>query len=114
MAIAEYKTGSPTVSSTEYSLVTPGTTLANDTTKGTYQVFIDSLAMTTTDEYRFRVYEKVTSGGTKRIVYETTLYGAQIEALAFPALILMWGWDVTIQKLAGTDRTFPFSIRKVA
>jgi hypothetical protein len=31
-----------------------------------------------------------------------------------PTLILMHGWDGTILKIAGTDRSIDFSIRQVA
>ena len=30
-----------------------------------------------------------------------------------PALVLMHGWDMTILKLAGTDRSIEWSIRQV-
>lgn len=114
MAITEYKTGSATIGTAEYSVVTPGTTLADDTTDGVFQAFLDPMNMAAGDQFRVRVYEKVTSGGSKRVVYESTLVGAQAEALAFPSLILLHGWDVTITKLAGTDRSFSWSIRQVA
>ncbi len=114
MAITEYKTGSATIGTTEYSCVTPGTTLANDTTDGVYQVFIDTGNMVAGDQFRLKVYEKVTSGGTKREIYAAVLTGAMTDNWVSPSLILMHGWDVTIQKLAGTDRSFSWSIRQVA
>lgn len=114
MAISEYKTGTATISTTEYSLVTPGTTLANDTTDGVYQVFIDTANMASGDEYHIDIAEKVTSGGSKRTIYSSVLEGAQGTPFITPTLILMHGWDVTVQKLAGTDRSFSWSIRQVA
>jgi len=115
MAIAEYKTGSGvTISTTEYSLVTPGTTLATDATDGVYQVFINPTAMAAGDEYLFQVKEKVATTSSQATVYSLTLEGAQSYPLAFPSLILMHGWDVTVKKIAGTDRAFDWSIRKVA
>lgn len=114
MAIAEYRTGSATISTIEYSLVTPGTTLANDTTDGVYQIFIDPTNLLAGDEYWIRVYEKVTSGGSKLNIYTSVLEGAQSTPFVTPSLILLHGWDVTVQKVAGTDRSISWSIRQVA
>lgn len=114
MAISEYKTGSATISTAEYSLVTPGTTLATDTTDGVFQVFVDLSAMTATETYDLKIYEKVTSGGSKQVVYEARFQGSQGGPFVSPSLILINGWDVTMYKYAGTDRSIAWSIRQVA
>ena len=114
MAIAEYKTGTATIGTAEYSLVTPGTTLASDTTSGVYQVYIDFSAMTAGDEYNLEIKEKVISGGAQTSIYSSQLEGAQTSPFVTPTLILMNGWDVTVNKVAGTDRSISWSIRQVA
>ena len=114
MAISEYKTNSASVSTSEYSFVNNSTSLAADTTDGVYQVFVDTSAMAAGDQYQFTVYEKVTSGGSKQIIYQAVLTGAMAATWVTPALVLMNGWDVTALKLAGTDRTLAWSIRQVA
>ena len=114
MAITEYKTGSASISTTEYSLVTPGTTLASDTTDGVYQVFIDFSNMAAGDEYNIEIKEKVTAGGTQFSIYASQLEGAQTSPFVTPSLILMHGWDVTVNSVAGTARTITWSIRQVA
>lgn len=114
MAILEYKTGSATISTAEYSLVTPGTTLATDTTDGVYQIYIDFSNMASGDEYNIEILEKVTSSGTKRSIYTAQLEGAQTSPFVTPTLILMHGWDVTVNKITGTDRVIDWSIRQVA
>lgn len=114
MAIAEYKTGSATISTTEYSLVTPGTTLANNTTDGVYQVFIDFAAMTSGEEYEVKIYEKCTSGGSKVAIYASRLEGIQSGLWVSPSLVLIHGWDVTVKKISGTDRSIAWSVRQVA
>lgn len=114
MAISESYSSSATVSTTEYSLPNASTTLATVTTDGIYQVFLDASNMAAGDQYRLQVYEKVTSGGSKRVVSDATLSGVQAGAYVTPTLILMHGWDVTLTKLAGTDRVFSWSIRRVA
>ena len=113
MAITEYKTGTATISTTEYSLVTPGTTLANDTTTGVYQVFIDFSNMASGDEYDIKIKEKVISGGSQQLIYSGQLEGVQSSPFVTPTLILMQGWDVTVSRVSGTDRSISWSIRKV-
>jgi len=114
MAITETYTNSNSIGSTEFSLPAVSTTLSTLTTSGVYQVFIDTGNMAAGDQYKIRIYEKVTSGGTKREIYAATLTGAMTDNWVSPSLILMNGWDVTVQKLAGTDRSFGWSIRQVA
>jgi hypothetical protein len=48
------------------------------------------------------------------VVYDATLIGPQSGPLVIPSLILMHGWDFTVDKIAGTDRSISGSIRKVA
>lgn len=115
MAISEaYTLNNVTVGATELSIVSGTTTLQTVTTSGVYQLWIDANNMAKGDEYRIEVHETVLSGGTKRTVLASTLLGAQAELYVTPSLILMNGWDMTIQKIAGTDRGFTASIRKIA
>lgn len=116
MAITALFENSATVGTSLYSAVNNSTTApATSTTAGIYQTFFDTGAMAAGDEFAFTCYEKVTSGGTQRIVYQTVIVGVQTQiALAFPALILINGWDFTMQKLAGTDRTIGWSVRQIA
>lgn len=114
MPIAEYRTGSDTISTTEYSVVTPGTTLASDATDGVYQVFIDFSNMAAGDEYEIKIKEKVTSAGSQATIYYAVLEGAQSSPFVTPTLVLLHGWDVTVKKNAGTDRSISWSIRQVA
>ena len=115
MAIAEYKvdTGT-TISTTEYSLVNDSTTLATDTTDGVFQCVIDfnALAATGADIYRVRVYEKVYGAGTQRKVWEA--FVTKPDVLVIPSLILMHGWDISVTKISGTDRSISWSIRQLS
>jgi hypothetical protein len=115
VAITEAFAVSETVSTTEHSFTTDTAGPDLQTDDGVYQMFFDVSALASGDEFRFRVYEKVQSGDTQRIVYETTLVGPQSPPiLVFPSLVLMHGWDVTVDKIAGTDRAITGSVRKVA
>lgn len=114
MALTEAFTGSATIGTTEYSCPNASTTLTPRGEDGVYQVWFDTGALAIGDQFRLRVYERVTSGGAQRIAYEAILTGAMADSWVFPSLMLMHGWDVTIQKLAGTDRSIAWSIRQVA
>lgn len=116
MAISEeYTMSAVTVGATELSIVSGTTTLQNITTDGAYQLWIDPVTnMAKGDEFKIRIYEKVKGAGTKRVVFVATLSDAQSENFVAPTLILMHGWDMTIQKIAGTDRAFDGSIRRIA
>ncbi len=112
MAISELYTNSATIGTTEYSLPNNSTTLASITTDGAVQVLIDFANMTSTEGYTIKIKEKVTSGGTQRTVVESRLDGAQPGPWVSPVFIMMHGWDVTVTKNAGTDRSISWSIRK--
>lgn len=115
MAIAQLYGNTATISTTEYSLVSNSTTLSNDTTDGVFQVFIDVTNLAPGDRYVIKIKEMTLSGGTQRTVYESVLEGEQGATLwVSPSLIFMHGWDVTMQREAGTDRSIIWSIRQVA
>lgn len=112
--------GTPTISTTEFSLPNNATlSVAGVPTSpivqtGIYQVFIDVRAnMAAGDRFTFTVYEKI-NGGASLPVFVATRDGAQSDQIVTPALLLMEGWDVTAIKNAGTDRVIPFSIRRVS
>lgn len=113
MALTKYE-GTETVSTTEHSL--PNDAAYNSgspmTTDGIMQGFIDFNALAAGDEYQLRVYEKTDASGTQRITYQATILGAQASPnFVLPALIVSEAWDVTLDKIAGTDRAIRWSIR---
>lgn len=112
MASSELYSGTEAVGATEHSCTTDTAGPDADTTVGTFQVFLDVSDMIGGDQLQIRVYEKVRSSSTQRIVYQSILTGAQSEPIwVSPALILMHGWDVTLDALAGTI-TVDWSIRQ--
>ena len=116
MAISEpYELDGVTVGATELSIVSGTTTLQTITDDGVYQLWVDAGTMAKGDEFAIRIYEKVEgTGGTKKVVFAATLSDVQGEVFVTPTLILINGWDMTLQRVAGTDRAFDASIRKVA
>lgn len=116
MAITEHAQASEAISTSEWSLTTDTAGPDSDTTDGIFQCILDLVNVANGDSFQFRVYETVANtGGTQRVLYETIFNHAQAEPLWIsPALVLITGWDMTLKKLAGTDRTIIWSIRKVA
>jgi hypothetical protein len=116
MAITEAHTGTETVGTTEWSLTTDTSYDTGDarTTDGVFQVFIDFNALLVGDQYQIRLYEKVLSSSTQRIAEEWTVVGPLSSPIwVSPAFILLHGWDITLDKIAGTDRAIDWSIRSV-
>lgn len=116
MAISEAFSGSASIGTTEYDLPNASTTLSSQTTDGIYQLFLDLNALTATEEYRLRVYEKCRSSSTQRVIQEVIFSGAQTTEPVYvvPGLLLMHGWTITLKKNQGTDRTIEWSIRQVS
>lgn len=114
MAIAQLYSGTKAVDTTEWSLTTDTAGPDADTTDGIFQAFLDVSDMIAGDELQIRIYEKARSGDTQRIVYQSTLVGVQTNPIwVSPSLILMHGWDITCDAIAGTI-TVLWSIRQVA
>lgn len=110
---SEAYSGSATIGTTEYDCPSASTSIGAVATSGIYQVFVDLNALTASDRFRLRIYEKCRSGDTQRLVHEATYVGVLPDPIAVtPALLLMHGWTVTLQKLQGTDRAIAWSIRR--
>lgn len=117
MALSEpYELDGVTVTASELSVVSGTTSLQTVTDDGLYALFIDGVTnMAKGDIFAWRIYEKVEgTGGTKRVLFQGRIAHAQSENFCTPFVPLIHGWDMTLQKIAGTDRAFDASIRKVA
>jgi hypothetical protein len=113
MALTEAFAGSASIGTTEFSLPANSTSLGTNTTAGVYQLFLDLSALTATEQYVLKLYEKVQSSSTKRVFRTVTFNGAQSDPNFCEAAIgLMNGWDMTLTKVLGTSRTIEWSIRK--
>lgn len=108
-------TGTETISTTEHSLTTDSAGPDANTTAGVFQAFIDLSALAAGDEFVFKVYETVRTGDTQRLVYTATFCGAQgTPVWVSPTLILGVGWDMTLDKVAGSDRVINWRISSIA
>jgi hypothetical protein len=114
MAITELYSGSASISTTEYSCTANTTGISAVTTDGVFQPFLDLSDMIAGDQLQIRIYEKCRSVDTQRTIYEAYLTGPQADPLwVGPSLILMHGWDVTLDAISGTILV-NWSIRQVA
>jgi hypothetical protein len=104
---------SASIGSTEFFLFSASTTATYETTPAIVHAFLDVSEVTAGDSFRLRVYETI-DGSDPLVVYEATIVGAQPGPYVFPALVLCNGYEYSVQKLAGTDRTIAWSLRTVA
>ncbi len=106
---------SATIGSTEYSIIadtTSGVPVAH-TDDCVLQVLIDFVNMTAGDTFEVKGYEKVLAANPARVIYHATFVGVQTGPFISPALVVGAGYDWTVKKVGGNDRTIPWSIRKV-
>lgn len=115
MAVIEAFASSQAVDTTEWSCPRDASFDSGQvqTDDGVYQVFLDVSDMIAGDELQIRIYEKVQSADTQRVVYQANLVGPQSPPVwVSPSLILLHGWDVSLDAIAGTI-TVTWSIRRV-
>lgn len=106
--------GSASIGATEFYCVSNSTTPTWQSARAVVQAFFDLSALANGDEFRIRVYERASASGTSRIVDEWVVVGAQSSPiLVTPSLVLVHGWEFSLQRLAGTNRTILWSIRRV-
>lgn len=112
--VALYTLSAVTIGATEYSIVNNSTTIATVSTPYVIQVVAYSSAMAAGDEFEIALQEKLLSGGTQRRIVLANLVGAQSEPFWTDSYFVGVGWDVTLKKIAGTDRAWDASIRSVS
>ena len=116
MGVTAAYSAKATISTTEYSLpnaanYSSGSPITADVVG---QIWLDLGALAAGDDYTLNIYEKV-DGGTQRLVDSFSFKDAQAKAIVvLPAFLLMDGWDVSMIKNAGTDRSIRWSIRAPA
>ena len=106
---------SATISTTEYFLVSDSTSQTPQTVDCILQCWIDFANMVAGDEYRVRFYEKVNgAGATQRLIEQWSFVGLQARpGWSMPTVLVGHGWEVSVIKIAGTDRSIGWSLRKV-
>jgi hypothetical protein len=107
------------IGTTEYSIAFNANYAAGSgkTDDGIYQLWVDDRGnMTKTEEYQIRIYELVLAAdaANESVVFHATIKGDQNSVFVTPTLMLGNSWDMTIKKLAGTDRAFSARISRVS
>lgn len=105
-------TDSATISTTEYGLASDSTSITYQTTDCIMQCMIDFVNMVAGDSYEVKVYEKI-DGTNARVVWYIVLEGAQPRPVVTPSLGVGNGWEVTVKRLAGSDRSVLWTLFQV-
>jgi hypothetical protein len=114
MAISEAFTNSATITTTERFLASNSTTATYQTDDGVYQLWLDLSNLAAGDIVSVKVYEKVASAGTSRAVLIDNVTGPlDSPHYVTPSLIMLHGWEFSLTKVTGTDRSIAWSIRKI-
>lgn len=103
---------SPTVGTTPYGVMSQSTSITYQTTDAIVQLFIDINAIAAGDEFKVKGLEKI-DGTNARTFYEANIAPQTNKGWVSPMFIMTNGWEFTIEKVTGTDRSLPFSIRYV-
>lgn len=118
MAVTQlYELDNVTIGTTEWAVAQNESFTVNSTSLNTDAaavcLYVDTTNMAKTDEFEIRFYEKVEgTGGAQRLCQSWRLLGVQATNFVSPVLLVLYGWEFTLKKIAGTDRAFDASIRK--
>lgn len=112
MTIA-FTANSATIGATEFSL--PANTTTGVPTSQTDDHFeqckVYFVSTVAGDIFEVKIYEKVLT--TQRVSYSFRVRGPTSTIYTIPGEILGEGYDITVKKIAGTDRVVEWSLRKV-
>jgi hypothetical protein len=113
MALDFALSDSASIGATEYFLASDSTTKADQTDDCILMLVLYAVSIAAGDEFVVRLYEKITgAAGTQRSIELGRIVGPNAGPFWFPVMILGHGWEISIQKTAGTDRTIEWSLRK--
>lgn len=104
---------STSIGSSAYYIMAGSTTPSYSTTAAVIQLLIDINAIVAGDEYKVKLVCKV-DGSNVRTVYEANIAPQSNKGWASPQFIMETsGWDFSIEKVSGTDRTLPARVNYV-
>lgn len=112
MATITLTQDSATIGSTQYYLAANSAVASWQTADVILQVYLDLGALAAGDEFDIKIYEK-TDGTNPEVIYYAKVQGAQSYTWVSPSFILGVGWDVSITKIAGTDRSIYWTLAKI-
>lgn len=100
---------SATISNTEYFLASDSTSASYQTTAGVLRGWIDFSAMTAAETYDVKAYEKV-NGSAAKLRWQARLVGVQAELFELLPQAVSEGWEISVTKVAGTDRSIGWAL----
>lgn len=100
-----------TITATEYSIAKGADYAIGSpmTTQGYVQAIVDVAALAAGDLLQMTVYEKA-NAGTQRVAWQAAI-PPMAQSYVTPMFLLGEGWDVTLKKSAGADRSILSSVR---
>lgn len=106
---------SQTITTTEHSLPADAAYAAGSpqTTDCMFQVFVNRSAMAAGDHFRLKIYRKINGQTARALEHVFDWMGAYSDDFVSPPFIVADDWDVTLTKIAGTDRSFHWAIDRV-
>jgi len=104
MAITVKSSGTVTTDGTEQ-------TMLDTADLGAYVLSFDTANMVNGDRIRIKITRKILTGSTAHLVYDCVFEHAQGQPIIYsPAIPCPFGAKFTIQREAGTDRTYDWSV----
>lgn len=100
---------SATISTAEYFLASDSTTAVYQTTACIRRGWIDFSAMTAAETYDVTAYEKV-NGSSAKVAWSARLVGVQAELFEITPQAVAEGWEISVTKVAGTDRSIGWQL----
>lgn len=105
---------SASISSTEYSLPADTTTGVPTSQSGGFilQAWVRIASIVAGDLFRVRFYRSINSG---QVQMQEWFLDAQQPSWVMPSVLLgsTAGWDLTVTKISGTDRTVHWTLEKL-
>jgi hypothetical protein len=101
---------SASISTNEYFLFGNSTVASYQTTDAYLYGIIDFANMIAGDQYRIRVYEKA-NGSSALAVVDAYVSGVQSGPYEIAVRLMTEGYEVSVLRTAGTDRTIGWSLR---
>lgn len=118
MAVTQYaELDGVSITTTEWAVVSNEAFTVNstslETTAGAFCLWLDTSDMVQGDILAITLYEKVeATGGAQRPVQGWRLYGVQEQNFLTPVLLLMYGWEFTLDAISGGTIVVDASIRQ--
>lgn len=104
-------------SGTQSATVTTEHTLADVSTAGVYTLHVDTVNMVAGDILELRVYQMVLTGGTRRVIFVSAFYGAQLADDLIKVTVPIGNeltdsgaLRFTLKQTFGTSRNFPWKV----